>query len=120
MVGGCSVIIYSLPDGPRAESMFLGVGWGGGQSAGGHLLPSSHRVGGAFYRLASVMVEFNCSPFCTQIMSHGEGVLTLLSQELGSWCQPFLVGQLGVSIAWSQLLVFSRGGCHVTEKAPES
>lgn len=28
MVGGCSVIIYSLPDGPQAESMFLGV-WGG-------------------------------------------------------------------------------------------
>ena len=112
------MIIYSLPDGPQAKNMFLGVG--GGQSAGRYLLPSSHRVGGASYRLASVMVEFNCPPFCTQIMSHGEGVLTLLSQEMGSWCQHFLVGQLGASIAWGQLLVFSHGGCHVTEKAPES
>lgn len=31
-----------------------------------------------------------------------------------------MAGQLGVSIDWGQLLVFSLGGCYVTEKAPES
>ena len=99
--------------------MFLGVG--GWWSVCRWILAALFPLGeGAFYRLASVMVEFNGSPFGTQITSHGEGVLTLLSQELGSWCQPFLAGQLGVRIELGQLLVFSLGGCPVTKKAPES